>query len=119
MHSGEGEEVPTETAEGEEASDSEVKEGGVSGDAAPRPSAVVFSEPAASLVRAARANAHVRELDFRACGLGAEVEAALEEVCSRNVDAAEARGGIDGGAAGRVGNAHFLEDLAPSVVSLH
>jgi hypothetical protein len=80
---------------------------------------VVFSEPAASLVRAARANAHVRELDFRACGLGAEVEAALEEVCSRNVDAAEARGGIDGGAAGRVGNAHFLEDLAPSVVSLH
>lgn len=119
LHSGEGEEVPTETAEGEEASDSEVKEGGVSGDAAPRPSAVVFSEPAASLVRAARANTHVRELDFRACGLGAEVEAALEEVCSRNVDAAEARGGIDGGAAGRVGNAHFLEDLAPSVVSLH
>ena len=121
MHSGEAEEVPTETgAEGEAyASDSEVK-------AATRGTPPLAprrwcspNPPRASFARRGRTRTFAIWTAPRARRLGAEVEAALERGVLEEPDAAEARGGIDGGAALRRRKRAFLEDLAPSVVSLH
>lgn len=60
------------------------------------------------LAEAMRKNRTLRELDVRACGFDEETVAAIEEMCAANADASEG----DAGGAGRVGNEHFLEDLA-------